>query len=263
MFDDVDRVALGEQARLVAMMAATDAWPGVVAARAWVLDQVALDAAGVVLDVGCGPGTFGRLARSRGATSIDVDRSAAMLAALGARDRRSAVQGDLVALPVRAGAVGLAHVERVLQWMPDPRAALDELCRVIAPGGVVAVTDTDWGTFTVDHPDPAVAASLQAGALAWVAHPTLARGVGRHLRDRGLADVAVRADAVVIGAWDPDDPDQRDGPPGLPLRTIAAAVPAADRSAAAEAVDALAEQARAGRFAAGLTIVTSVGRRPG
>ena len=55
---DFAAVDAGDAHDLVAMMDATDAWPAVHTARAWVLEQVALDERSVVVNTGCGPGTF-------------------------------------------------------------------------------------------------------------------------------------------------------------------------------------------------------------
>lgn len=255
VFTDVDG---DDTAHLVAMMAATDAWPAVGAARSWVLRRLVGGPAPVVVDVGAGLGTFGAAARDEGAVTVDVDLSNAMLQALRARHPRARpVLADLAHLPVRGGAADLVHVERVLQWVADPGAAVADLRGLTGPGGLVAVTDTDWGTFAVDHPDEAAAARLSDAALRWVPHPTLARTLPRLMAEAGATDVAVRTDAVEIVAWDPDHPDELDGPPGLPLRTIAEA--AGDRRAESD-VDVLADLARRGRCFATLTLVSVVAR---
>ena len=257
LFRDVDA---DDADRLVAMMDATDRWPAVRAARAWVLEQAALRAGSIVVDVGCGPGTFTEAARAVGARTIDLDRSAAMVAE--ARRRRNAasvVRADVTALPIGDRVTDLVHVERVLQWCDEPDGALAELRRVVRPGGLVAVTDTDWSTLVVASEDPTVTARLAAAALRWVPHPTLAPSIPRRLRTAG-ATVAERTDVVTIDGWDPDDPAQLDGPSGLPIRTIVAAVPLDQRDVIAADVEAVATAAREGRFTAELTLVTAVAR---
>ena len=79
MKDDFAAVDSGNPARLVAMMHATDAWPAVRAARAWVMEHSRSYGGDVVLDVGSGPGTFNRSAGALGAITIDVDRSDSMV----------------------------------------------------------------------------------------------------------------------------------------------------------------------------------------
>jgi SAM-dependent methyltransferase len=98
---DFAAVDAGAARALVAMMDATDAWSAVCAARDWVLRQVALDGDAVVVDVGCGPGTF---AASAPGLAVDLDVSAAMLRET--RRRRAtarAVLGDVTRLPVGDG----------------------------------------------------------------------------------------------------------------------------------------------------------------
>ena len=229
-FAAVDR---GDTRELVAMMDATDAWPAVAGARAWVLERAGVGAGAIVVDAGCGPGTFGSAVAQAGAVGVDVDSSITMLEETRRRrlDARP-VLGDVAHLPLRTGSAELVRAERVLQWAPDPHAALAELRRVTAPGGWTAVTDTDWGTLAVDHRDPGATERLAAAALRWVPHPRLAIGLAQAMAALGATDLRERADTVVITAWDPEDPAQRDGPPGLPLRSIAAAAAVDERGRA-------------------------------
>jgi SAM-dependent methyltransferase len=259
-FSDVDST---DGAPLLAMMAATDAWPSVRAARSWTLEELAdgIDA-GPLADVGCGPGTFGELARASGWATVELDRSLAMLGAVAQHHGGTPIAAaDVWQLPVRDASLGAARCERVLQWTEDPDAGLAELWRTTAPGGWVAVTDTDWSTFTVDAPSPAMSCVLAEAALGWVPHPTFAATMADRLRRLGAAELRQRTDVVTLASWDPDDSDQLDGPPGLPLHSIAAGAAPAEREAAERAVAAIASAARGGAFAASLSIVTVLARR--
>jgi SAM-dependent methyltransferase len=261
MSADFAAVDAGDAREHVSMMDATDAWPAVQAARAWVLARAEIDG-GLVVDIGCGPGTFGGAAATAGAFVVDLDASLTMLRTVQQRHRGARpVLADAARLPLRDGAARLVRAERVLQWMPDPYAALAGARRVTAPGGWTAVTDTDWGTLAVVHPDSRAADRITAAALGWVPHARLARGLERSLVDLGATEVHARADTVTIEAWDPDDPAQHDGPPGLPLHSIAAGGAPADQLALAEDLAVLAEHARRGQFAAALTLVTVMARR--
>lgn len=259
-FSDVDST---DVAPLLAMMAATDAWPSVRAARSWTLEQLAGVPARVpLLDVGCGPGTFGAMSRAAGRTTVELDRSAAMLGALRGEHGASPVAvADVERLPLRDASVPVARSERVLQWTDHPDVGLAELWRVVAPGGWVAVTDTDWSSFTVDAPEPWMSDVLAEAALGWVPHPTVADSLSERLRRLGAVELRERSDGVTLVGWDPDDPGQRDGPPGLPLHSIAAGASSDRRGAAHEAVAAIADAARRGSFAATLSIVTVLARR--
>jgi SAM-dependent methyltransferase len=248
---------------LVAMMDATDAWPAVQAAREWIRRVTRTESTERrVLDLGSGPGTF------NGATlascTVDVDRS--MVMSRTARRRHPstlAVVADMAGVPFADHVADLVHVERALQWTADPDAALSEAARLVAVDGWLAVTDTDWSTFTVSL---APGSTGDDGAWAraaprWVPHGHLAPELRDRLVDLGLTDVAHRSDRVVLNEWDPDDTAQHDGPPGLPLRAIAATAGPNAASLSAQ-VDQLADLARAGSFRAELTLVSAVGRRP-
>jgi len=261
MSADFAAVDGGDARELVAMMDATDAWPAVQAARAWVLEQAQVDSK-VAVDVGCGPGTFGRSAAAAGAVAVDLDRSLTMLQETRRREDGTRVAlADAARLPLRDGAAQLVRAERVLQWTTDPRAALAELRRVTARRGWTAVTDTDWGTLSVDHPDPRAAERLAVAALGWVPHARFARDLERALSELGASEVHARTDTVVIDAWDPDDAAQYDGPPGLPLHSIAAGAAPDLGDAVDRDLDALADHARRGQFSAHLTLVTVMARR--
>jgi len=162
------------------------------------------------------------------------------------------VLGDIARVPLRDECAALVRAERVLQWTADPTAALTELRRIVAPGGWLAVTDTDWGTLCVEHPDAATADRITQAALRWVPHPRFARDLPPTIAALGADDVRVRHDTATITAWDPDDPAQHDGPPGLPLHSIAGVVGADLTSVAA--------RARAGEFRAEVSLVTVVAR---
>jgi SAM-dependent methyltransferase len=256
---DFAAVDAGETAELVAMIDATDAWPAVRAARAWVLEQAGLGTGAVLIDAGCGPGTFGA---ADSTVAVGVDRSRAMLGVARTRHPTTRpVLADVGYLPIRTGAAPLVHVERVLQWVADPEGAVVELQRITAPGGWTAVTDTDWSTFAVDHPLVGARDRFRAAALGWVPHPRFAADAAATLASLGARDVRTRTDTVSVTAWDPDDPAQRDGPPGLPLRSIATGAPAADRDVIEHDLDLLAAAARQGSFRASVDILTAAARR--
>ncbi|MFN7148074.1 MAG: methyltransferase domain-containing protein [Microthrixaceae bacterium] len=264
VFRDVDA---SDGKVLVAMMDATDAWPAVQAARDWIChvtgaESTAGSARRRVIDLGSGPGTF-NAATDTGCT-VDVDRS--MVMSRTARRRHPstfAVVADMADVPVADRVADLVHIERALQWSADPDAALSEAARLVAVDGWLAVTDTDWTTFTVELAplSRSDGGAWARAALRWVPHGHLAPELPDRLVALGLVDVEYRRDIVVLTDWDPTDPSQHDGPPGLPLRAIAAAA-GPQAATLSSRVDELAEVARAGSFRAELTLVSAVGRRP-
>jgi SAM-dependent methyltransferase len=109
-----------------------------------------------LLDVGCGPGTItadlAELVAPGRVTAIDAAPSVLEQAATLAADRGLANVGfevaDAYATGYPDGAFDVVHVHQVLQHLTDPVAALREMRRICAPGGVVAARDGDYGGFT-------------------------------------------------------------------------------------------------------------------
>ncbi|MDH6135018.1 SAM-dependent methyltransferase [Kitasatospora sp. MAA4] len=106
-----------------------------------------------VLDVGCGPGTItADLAELVGPTGrvVAIDTSAQVLeqaaeyvASRGIGNVEFVV-ADVHALPGPSGEFDVVHAHQVLQHVGDPVAALREMRRVSAPGGLVAARDADY-----------------------------------------------------------------------------------------------------------------------
>ncbi len=90
-----------------------------------------------VLEVGCGTGLIlQRLARIA-SRAVGVDLSPGMLAR--ARARGLEVQeGDATALPFPDASFDAAVSFKVLAHVPDIRAAMSEMARVVRPGGILA-----------------------------------------------------------------------------------------------------------------------------
>lgn len=97
-----------------------------------------------VLDAGCGDGIYSIAVSERGALATGVDLSEDMLAV--ARERSAARgvtvnwrQGDVLALPFPDSSFDLAMAITLLCLVPDPRAAVRELSRVLVPGGRLVI----------------------------------------------------------------------------------------------------------------------------
>jgi SAM-dependent methyltransferase len=101
-----------------------------------------------VLDVACGPGNFTRaFARTvgDGGLAIGIDGSRTMLER-GGEDLRQAeldnvvlIRGDATALPLRDASVEACCCFAALHLFSDPFGALDEMRRVLRPGGRIAL----------------------------------------------------------------------------------------------------------------------------
>jgi ubiquinone/menaquinone biosynthesis C-methylase UbiE len=111
-----------------------------------------------VLDLGCGPGTITVDLADRVApgetvgidTSLEVvERARANAAAKpgGALRNLRFDVGDVYDLEFEDDHFDVVHAHQVLQHLTDPVAALREARRVLAPGGLLAVRDSDYGAF--------------------------------------------------------------------------------------------------------------------
>jgi ubiquinone/menaquinone biosynthesis C-methylase UbiE len=102
------------------------------------------EAPGLALDLSCGTGNYAFELARRGWRVIGVDRSSAMLRyASGKRDHRSRVPAfvaaDAARLPLRDGSVSLVTLILGLEFMTEPAQALNEVHRVLHPGGAAIV----------------------------------------------------------------------------------------------------------------------------
>jgi SAM-dependent methyltransferase len=101
-----------------------------------------------VLDVACGPGNFSRaFARGVGdmglvvgidASPVMLERGVAELRGDGV-DNLALVHGDATALPFRDESFDAVCCFAALHLFDDPFAALDDMRRVLAPGGRIAI----------------------------------------------------------------------------------------------------------------------------
>ncbi|MFC4054145.1 methyltransferase domain-containing protein [Actinomadura syzygii] len=126
-------------------------------------DGTSFPAGSRVLEVGCGVGaqTVHLVSRSPGARLTSVDVSAASLDQARARVAETHpgasvdfVRADLHDLPFADETFDHLFVCFVLEHLPDPRAALAGLRRVLRPGGTLTVIEGDHGSAFL-HPDSA------------------------------------------------------------------------------------------------------------
>lgn len=146
---------------------------------------------GVVLDVGCGLGLDLARLVAAGTRPVGLDASGEMLGR--ARSRVvdiPLVRGDAGALPFRGASIDGCRVERVLQHLVDPAAAISELARVVRPGGFLAVLEPDNRTFHVES-TVATDGSIPARLLV-VRHPAIGGDIAGLLERAGF-----RVDDVV------------------------------------------------------------------
>ena len=105
-----------------------------------------------VLDMGSGPGTITvGLARQAGMvvgvdTSAEMIESAQRLATESGVDNASFKVGSVYELPFGDASFDVVYAHQLMQHLSDPVRALREARRVLRPGGLVAVRDSDYQT---------------------------------------------------------------------------------------------------------------------
>lgn len=116
---------------------------------------------GVILDGGSGTGYAGAGLRQRFGTKsriVELDLALGMLQAsrkkagwltrLFRSDSHSPVCGDLEALPLRSGSVGLVWANLAVQWLDEPDTAFREFHRVLQPEGLLTFSTFGPDTLT-------------------------------------------------------------------------------------------------------------------
>lgn len=105
----------------------------------------ALPACTTAVDLGCGTGEFLPILRQRADQVIGVDNSPRMLAQAEKRltglDGISLRIGELSHLPLRDQEADAGLLSLVLHHLTDPRAVIQEISRVLRPGGTFVVID--------------------------------------------------------------------------------------------------------------------------
>lgn len=100
-----------------------------------------LPAAGLVADLGCGPGRHLGEIGARGMRPVGLDLSTGMLRQARGRSGEPLVQADLRSLPLRDGCLDGAWSSYALLHLDDQglAQALGEVTRVLRPGGCAAL----------------------------------------------------------------------------------------------------------------------------
>ena len=184
------------------------------------LDFAEFPGAGRLIDVGCGTGSLARAMATRwpgrGVVGVDVAAPYVAFARTQAqRDNLAFEVADAARLPFGDASFDGAVAQLVLNFVPDPLAALKEMKRVTAPGGRIAAAVWDfrgglvyqrifWDTAAGIDPGAAAARDrLFSGALA------LPDGLPRAFAAAGLghieqASLTIRMDyANFADYWEP------------------------------------------------------------
>ena len=165
-----------------------------------------------ILEVGCGLGDdAAALARrvAPGGSVVAIDGSQAMVDA--ARERHRDVAGlsfdlaDATRLPYGDATFDGCRIDRVLQHIADPGAAIREMTRVLGPGGVLVAFDNDWETLTVDSAERVVTRTILNAWCDRFPSGWIGRRLVPLFLDAGLGDVEAHPKTLVLRELDVAD----------------------------------------------------------
>jgi ubiquinone/menaquinone biosynthesis methyltransferase len=124
------------------------------------------------LATGTGDLAFALAARGTEVVGVDVTRRMIELA----REKRAArhvphfLVGDMLALPFDAGSFDIVTTGYGLRNVPDLQAAIDEMLRVLKPGGQMLSLDFDRPSNPLVRAVYLAYLTMVGGALGWILH---------------------------------------------------------------------------------------------
>jgi ubiquinone/menaquinone biosynthesis C-methylase UbiE len=205
---------------LLETMEATGRWEATLRLRAWEREQLNLTPGQRLLDVGCGLGDAAlALADDLGSDGeiVGIDVSAEMIARARSRARTASCRvrftvGDALELAEPNCTFDTVRSERTLQWLIDPKAAVAEMARVLRPGGLLSLIDTDWSTFDIDVGNGELAKRVHDAMQIERRRPS---NIGRQLSDL-VHDIGFELvdQTTATQQWTDWNPDESPAPDG-------------------------------------------------
>ena len=153
-----------------------------------------------VLDFGCGPGTISvglaRAVEPGELHGVDMEESqiemARAAAKAGGHANATFHVGDVTALPFEDNFFDAAHCHAVLMHVPDTRAVLAEVKRVLKPGGIIASREMFVSSSFLEPGGPDVDGAWDTFARLLQGnggHPQMGRELKNALLEAGFADI--------------------------------------------------------------------------
>jgi ubiquinone/menaquinone biosynthesis C-methylase UbiE len=159
---------------------------------------LALQVGDHVLDVGCGTGDDVRALKQivgPGGLAVGLDSSLTMIDAARQRSKgQTGVEfriGDAQRLDFADAAFDACRTDRVLQHLSDPGQAVNEMVRVLRPGGRLVAFEPDTGALLLDAPDKAVTRKILNFRGDAVRSGWIGRQLPRLFKTAGLRNVDV------------------------------------------------------------------------
>ncbi len=156
-------------------------------ARGRLFRQVGIARRKRVLDLGAGYGAVtGELVRRAGGPVVALDCAVAALRDGGVFGGTARTGGDARRLPFAHATFDLVFTQLTLLWVQPVTRALDEIRRVLRPGGALVALEPDYGGM-IEHPPEIAARELWLSALQRTgADPLIGRKLPELLAARGF-----------------------------------------------------------------------------
>ena len=157
-----------------------------------------------LLDCGCGPGTItlgmAEAIAPGAAVGIDVESSeieqaAALANRRGIGNARFQV-ASVYELPFDSNSFDRVFCNALMEHLAQPDAALEEIRRVLKPGGLIGVCSPDWGGYIVSPGSRELDRALAFYRKMQTRNggdPTVGRKLGAMLSSAGYSDVSMAA----------------------------------------------------------------------
>jgi ubiquinone/menaquinone biosynthesis methyltransferase len=150
------------------------------------------------LDLATGTGDIAFALRARGASVVGLDVTPRMIELAAAKangaSNPSFLVGDMVRLPFRSASFDLVTTGYGLRNVPDLTAAIDEMARVLKPGGQALSLDFNRPSNSIVRAVYLAYLAIVGGALGWLLHrdPDTYRYIPASIRRYPGADAVAR-----------------------------------------------------------------------
>jgi SAM-dependent methyltransferase len=163
-----------------------------------------------LLDAGCGPGsiTSGLAMHTAPSEVVGVDLDSARIETASRDTREAGVENisyqvaDVTNLPFEDGHFHAVFANGLIEHLEDPGVGIQELLRILKPGGVIGVRSPDWGVALL-YPDTRGLRDSIELRNRWQRHRGGHPNAGRYLRElllsAGFLDVNADATAESHG----------------------------------------------------------------
>ena len=178
------------------------------------ISPAGIDVGQTVVYYGCGPGGLAvelasRVGPQGKVIGLDVNpeflaKTDALAAAQGVHERVETRLMTGAALPLAANSADRVLCKNVLEYVPDPQQTINEFHRVLRPGGVAHVSDSDWGA-VIFGPSPERFGKIMAAAGIAFRTPLIGRRLYGMFRAAGFSNIKIEvlAHPDTVGALRP------------------------------------------------------------